>query len=257
MKLAVLTIAYNEEDFIIPCILNWKGYVDKHLVLVSSKPWHGTPVGDDRTHRLAKNAGAESILGWWATEAEQRNWGLARLYDYDYVLIVDPDEFYTNADIETIIQTIKNRSIDPAYSHNEMIPAWRVKKMITYWKTPDYVFDPPDKHQPIIAINPKLARVSEHRQAQDIYAYKPYLTYMPPIDVACHHMSWVKPDDKVREKIQSYSHSDVIPPNWYFDVWSSWEPGSDMYVRPYGVEKSRAIFNPAPDEIKFLITRKS
>jgi glycosyltransferase involved in cell wall biosynthesis len=253
MKFAVCTVTYNEAEYIGACVDNWSGLIDKHLVLVSSKPWNGSPVEDDNTAGIARKHGAEVIIGEWKTEAEQRSWGLARLYDYDYVLIIDADELFTKED-QAIIMEYLNKPIDISYRPDQYIPAFRCKKMKTYWKTHEYTFDPPDNHQPIIAVDPKRVYGFEHRNFKFMNDIRDYIQYSPEIPVTCHHMSWAKSDDKVREKIQSFSHADAIKPNWYKDVWGAWVPDSKMCIRAYGSEPSVAKYGPAPQEIIDLIS---
>lgn len=237
MKVAVCSIAYNEEEWIERCIKQFQPFGLRHLVLLSTKPWNGSPQEPDRTEQIAKDAGAEVIIGYWETEAQQRNFGLSYLYDYDFVLIVDPDEFYTQKDIQTWLD-----SLDVSE------PSYRVKNIKTYWKTPEYVFSPPDNHEPIVAVNPKKAVFYEHRQIRKFTDDVPEFN-QPVLPIQMHHMSWVKSDKKVKEKIQSYSHADDIPLNWYEDVWLKWEPGSKTLIRPYGAEKSIAVRDPAPPDI--------
>ena len=102
--IAVLTIAYNEEQYIGACIKQFKGLINKHLVLLSTKPWNGQAYNKDRTEQIARSLSAEVIMQFWQTEHEQRNWGLAYLYNYDYVFIVDADEMYSKLDIEKILE---------------------------------------------------------------------------------------------------------------------------------------------------------
>lgn len=234
LKIAICTIAYNEADFIRQCVTQWRPY--HHVVLLSTKPWNGVPQPYDDTGSLAKAAGAEVITRYWENEATQRNWGLAYLYAYDYVLIVDPDEFYTKADREKIVN---NLSGDHAY---------RLERMVTYWKTHDFVFNPPDSHKPIIAVDPKRVRFFEHRSIGKATDAVPEF-FAPLIPVTCHHFSWVRSDRKVAEKIATYSHADIIPPLWYDEVWKVWNPESGLLVRPYGKEQSRAVYHPAPPEL--------
>jgi hypothetical protein len=239
LKIAVLTVAYKEEEYIEKCVRQWKGLVDKHLVLVSTHPWNGVNLGFDKTAEIARENGAEVIERYWETEAMQRDWGLAILRYYDYVLIVDPDEFYTLEDRKQIIKSL---------GMGEYTDAYRVEKMITYWKNTDYIFDPIDKHKPVVAVNPKTVRFYEHRQTQPHDNSYPFQQFMPTIKATCHHFSWVHSDEKVQEKIQSYSHTDAIPFGWYEDVWEKWTPDSNLIIRPYG-EKSVAKYSPAPQEI--------
>jgi len=254
MKTAVCTIAYNEEEYINACMDNWSGIVDKHLVLVSVTPWNGSPVKKDATYEKAKERGADVILSYWETEALQRDWGLAYLHDYDYVFIVDPDEFYTKDDQRKIIDALTDQR-DIFGREIKPMEAFSAAKMTTYWKTPEYSFNPPDKHRPLVAVDPKQLRFYEHRQVQPKDCAAVYQTQIMPIDVTCHHMSWVKSDDKIREKINSFSHCEDISPNWYENVWTKWVPGDRMMIRPYGVEDSIAIKKKAPQEIIDLIEK--
>lgn len=239
-KIAVCAICYNESQYISAFIRQWQGFVDKVVVLVSSLPWNGTPSEYDGTADIAKRAGAEVIIGFWENEAAQRNWGLAYLYNYDYVITCDPDEFFLREDKEKIIKALSEK--------NEMA-VWEANKMRTFWKTPGYIFDPPDKHKPVIAINPKKGRFKENRSAQPFAGNNPYLEPVGRLDVTCYHFSWVKSDDKIKEKIDHFSHSDIVRPNWFDEVWMKWRPGDGTMVRPYGHERSIIKQESAPKEI--------
>lgn len=243
-KYAVATVAYQEAEYIGACIRNWQGLVDKHLVLVSERPWNGKPVKDDGTADIARKLGADVVVQYWDTEAHQRNEALAILHDYDYVLIVDADELYTK-DVQRELIKMMDRPVDKSWRSDRQIPAFRIESMTTYWKTPDYVLDPPDGHKPIIAVDPKQLYCHEHRQFGAEYA--------PVVPGTCHHFSWAKSDNKVQEKIQSFSHAGVISDKWYEDVWMRWTPGSGVQVRPYGSERSVATYRPAPQEILDLV----
>lgn len=246
MKYAVATICYNEAQYIGACIRNWKGLVDKHLVLVSSKPWNGVAFPDDGTADIARKEGAEVVIGDWDTEAQQRNEGIALLYDYDYVLIVDPDELYTK-DVQKNLIDMMNHPIDKDWRTDKRVQAFRIESMTTYWKTPEYILSPADRHRPIIAIDPKQLFCHEHRQFGT--------DYVPVVKGTCHHFSWAKSDEKIREKIQSFSHADAIVPNWYENVWLKWNLKNQSNLRPYGLETSIAVYKPAPDEIMSLIEK--
>jgi glycosyltransferase involved in cell wall biosynthesis len=245
MKLAVASICYNESEYIGACIRNWEGLVDKHLVLISSKPWNGVKFPDDGTVDISRKLGAEVVIGEWETEAQQRNEGIAILYDYDYVLIVDPDELYTKETQKKLLDMLSN-PIDRSWRTDKKVQAFCIENMITYWKTPEYVLEPRDSHKPIIAVDPKQLYCHEHRQFG--------ADYIPVVPGECHHFSWVKSDEKVKEKIQSYSHSDAIKPDWYNEVWKKWTPGSNMNVRPYG-KPSVATRKKCPDEILSLLEK--
>lgn len=259
MKFAVATIAYQEEEYIGACILNWENVADKHLVLISTAPWNGSTCHPDRTTSIANKLGVEVVLGEWKTEEEQRDWGLARLYDYDYVLIVDTDELYTKEDQDKIKDALNN-PIHEEYTPNpeeyRHVPAFRCSNIVTYWKTHEYIYSPPDGHKPIIAVDPKQIHCFEHRQFKYPHSEHAFLDYAPKIPgVTCHHFSMAKSDEKVREKIRSFSHADSVHRDWYDNVWSKWEHGSDMKIRSHGKEPSMAIHKPAPAELVDLIEK--
>ena len=252
MKLALCSVAMNEQDIIGAHIKNWQGLVDKHLILVSKTSWEGSETQTDRTVEIARGMGCEVIEDTWKNEAEQRTFGLRVLEDYDFVLIVDPDEFYTKADQKKLIDRLQ-KPIDYLNRDTRKQPVFVTKNMVTYWKTLDYVFDPPDSHKPIIAVDPKRAYFIDKREVANIGIDSPSINNRQVVDITIHHLSWVKTDAKVKEKINSYSHKNDIQDTWFNEVWSKWTPGSDMKIRPYGREPSIAKHQPAPEEIRRLL----
>src|SRR6185295_13302669 len=129
MQLSVCTIAYNEAEWIGACIDQFRPLAARHVVLVSATPWFGRAARDDGTAEIARQAGADVYVQAWPSESEQRNWGLARLYDSDYVLIVDADELYSRSGVGRLSRCLAETRE----------PCFRASEMRTYWKTTDYV----------------------------------------------------------------------------------------------------------------------
>ena len=231
MNISVCTVAYNEAEWIAACIRQFKPFHLRHLILVSDKPWYGEGVPVDETASIARDCLAEVVEGTWANEAEQRNRGLEILSESGYVLIVDADELYAPDDIEALL----------AFLANSREPGFRVAAMQTYWKTPEHAFVPAERWEPpVIALNPKEIRFLKHRQVP---------AKLPSIPVTLHHMSWVKSDAKVREKIQSFSHADQMRPGWLENIWLRWHPGPGMEgvdVSPYGGSPMFVAPSPCP-----------
>lgn len=234
MNLAVCTIAYNEVEWIQSCIRQFKPFVARHLVLVSSKPWFGQAVKDDGTAEAARNEHAEVHVQHWRSEAEQRNWGLAHLKDFDYVLIVDADELYTRAGIEAMIVTL----------NHSRAPYFRIREMRTYWKTRDYICAPLEGWDaPVVAVDPKRVRFYQERQVEHVSgASLPAGSTLP---ATLHHMSWVKSDEKIREKIRNRSYGKHVRPDWYEKVWLQWKPEM-RDIAPYGRGEMQAVYCPCP-----------
>lgn len=242
MKIAVLTIVYNDEKNLQACIKNWKDVANKHLVLVSEVPWKGPTYPRDKSYEMAYDMGVEAILGRWKSEAMQRNWGLARLLDYDYVLIVDSDEFFTKEDQEKLFRQLKDST---------WIGVGCPKNTIVYWKTPEYILAPGDESRMVLVVDPKAILFTEARSMSYLNGKNDPNDFVISMDVTSHHFSYVKTDEGVMQKLTSYEHAESIVglDNWYENVWKKWTPGCDLLVRPRGTEPSRAIYSPAPQEI--------
>ena len=242
MSFGVVVIAHNEEEFIEAQIRQWGG--TPVLVLVSKKSWNNDIPQYDATADLARDMGAEVIEGYWKTEHDQRNYGLARFVTFDRVFIADADEFYTKDDIEKMKRFIEDY-------RGEFQGAF-VSRVRTYWKTLDYVFDPPDKHKPIVCVDPTMVQFYEHRQARPIFVDEPFLQTLPILPVEMHHLSWVRSDRKAQEKILAFSHAKDIHPDWIRDVWNAWTPNSNMNIRPYGTP-SFAVFEKRTEDLGYNI----
>lgn len=245
MRVAVLTLCYNEEDTIGGVIKNWEGLVEKHLVLHSDKPWHGGELPPDETENIVKRfKHTEFIRIQWDSETQQRNWGLGRLYDFDYVLIVDADEFYERKDCEKIINYLGKEK-----NKYDNVDCYRVSKINTYFKDLDYRLDPRDTHEPVIALNPKKIVFTEHRCVNT--------QCQIPFNLIMHHTTYCRNRNRLASKLEQFEHHDSVKSFWIEEVYDKWNPqvaeGMDN-LRAYGHENSKAIYDPAPQEIRFLIS---
>lgn len=239
--IAVLTITYREGDLLESVILNWQGLVDKHLILEAKEPWQGPSLPWDNTVDICKKYEhvEYNTFHRFRDEAEQRNWGLGRLYDYDYVLIVDADELFTEADQRKILNSLGK---DSRFFDN--MNAYRAESVKTYFKTPDYILSPPDTHEPIIAVNPKKMLFDENRSGNQGYAI--------PLSVTMHHASYLRSDERIITKLKQFMHYDQVKESWYEDVWSKWNPEMED-VRAYGKEKSGTVEDRMPIELTSLL----
>ncbi len=242
MRVAVVSIAYREANFIGAVIRNWRGKCEKHLVLLSSAPWHGMSLPDDGTKAIAQRLGAEVIELPFASERSQRNWALGYLHDYNYVLQVDADELYEEADQLKILDALGTSAGEWRVDSTN---CYRIPKMITYFKSADYVLDPPDLHEPCIAVNPKAITFRDCRI--------PSTDYQLPIpDVKLHHCTYLRENLRLWHKFKQFEHHDQVRQGWFEDTWMKWTPETEN-VRAYGKEQSKAIPFDMPKEIRDLL----
>lgn len=234
MKVGVLTVAYNEQRFIGACIKQFKRFNLPHLVLVSAEPWHGPSYQPDGTVDIATSLGAEVICGQWESEAKQRNYGLNHFSDFDWVLIVDADEFYTHDGLSELSASLETNA-DAVVAPN----------MAVYWKTVDYRVNPDQEDSPIVAIRPHK-HFLEARQA-----------FVSQVDTKAqlHHLSYVRTDAEMSKKISSFEHAvDFDTERWFNEVWLNWLPGNTNLHPVNPTQFASVSYNPLPTEIQELFS---
>lgn len=234
-KIAVLTVAFRERNFITACVNQFKNFDLHHLVVCSNTPWHGQHDRDD-TYELALKAGAEAVLYNFTSDAQQRNYGLRYLKSkgYDWALVVDADEFYTRSNIKKLINSLSDR-------YNVV----RAPNMSVYWRSPEYLIMPdPQPDLPIVAIKTD----QEFSWSRLSNANLSGLT-----DAHFHHLSYVRTNYDMRVKMDISEHSNELVPNWYNDVWMTWRPGNNNLHPVVPSQFSTTIYHPVPDEIRGLL----
>lgn len=170
----------------------------------------------------------EIVEGAWAGEGETRNAGMDRLGECDYTWMADSDEILLDRDLAALRELCETQDL----------PAIGVR-MLTYWKTPEYRIDPPERLVAQIVAR-KGVRVKGLRDVQ------------APVTVAnlwCRHLSYVRTDEEVKEKLRLFSHASEILPDWYEHVWKAWDvnPNLEKLHPTHPAAYRRAIFDPDPE----------
>lgn len=231
MRLACVTVAYRERRLIVPFIQHMQGRVDEIIVLNSKTPWYGESEADDNTAGIARSLGATVFEENWATEHDQRNVGQEYCSDYDWIIVLDPDEFILDEDW------------DKLYSFLEVAPldAYVCQNQLTYWKQ-GYVIDPPEDYKQIIAVRPNV-RFVDKRVVDSPWGFAP---------AELHHMSWRRSDEEVWRKINSYAHAPEFNTlRWFSEVWSDTERLVDLHpLTPPALKQAIAI--DLPEELRRL-----
>ncbi len=206
MRVGLVTICYNEQRFIRPFLQHIPYWVDETLVLVSTKPWQGPLDPLDQTADIAESMGVTVIKGEWPTEHEQRMVGQQYFSDFDWVIILDPDEFLTKSGWQSLKQFINEEESLFADAY----VAWQQN---TYWKR-GYRIAPREDYKQIILVKPHVKFVDK-RVVNAGYGAVP---------LRLHHMSWARTDAEVKSKITHYAHAHELDPSWYDRVWQQWRP---------------------------------
>ena len=207
MKIAVVAVALNESRFIKPSLDHIPEWVTSKCVLISEKPWFGDQnIYRDNTQEIAEEAGAMVVKRDWPTEHDQRNFGQDLYGDYDWIIILDPDEFFDNNTWYELKKFIEAGPECDAYCATSQKVYWK-----DGWKA-----DPDRDCTPLILVKPGV-RFVDKRVVGSSFGL---------IDIYTHHFSWARTDMEVYEKITHYAHAnDFDTQKWYNEVWKKWEPG--------------------------------
>lgn len=227
MRIGGVTLAYQDEGTISGTIKCLAPFVDKHIVLISEKPYFGKAAEPDRTEEICLDLGCEVIKGTWALDHMQRTLGNQMCSDCDWVFTFDSDEMMEAVQIERLIR----------FTEKCPVPAIGVTPEI-YWHDIDHVLTPRPEYEPIIMMKPyvkfwKIRNIDSH--------------YVKST-VDMHHLSWAYPKD-IYKKVTNYAHAtDFDGDSWYHNHYAGWTPEDKVAVLPtgsYGVE-----YKPLPQELR-------
>lgn len=227
MKFAAVTPSYNDEDVISGTIKCLKPFVDKHIVLISERPYFGESAPPDRTEEICNDLGAEVIKGYWPLDHHQRNLGIKLCSDVDWIFTFDSDEMMEASEIEKFIKVMEKTDAKAF-----------VCDPVIYWNTPDYRLVIGSGFQPVIAVRPNVG-----------FAYIRNIdSPFQVTDCVMHHLSWSAPKD-IYKKVTNYAHAtDFDGKKWYRDHYKDWKFGQKAVLSD-GLEYD-VVYNPLPDELR-------
>jgi len=238
MRIAALTIAYNEEQLITGCIECLKPFVEEHIVLISDKPYFGEAEKPDKTKEIAESLGAGVVNGQWSLDHHQRNTGIAFLQDYDWIICTDADMWFTKKDAAGLILLLN------ASKKRKYVTAFIINQ-IAYWRDIDHVLIN-DDFQPVIAVKPSV-------RFRHIGTVNCPICIVPKDVSVVHHINWCEPKD-VWKKITTYPHAPEIEnkKRWYKHSYLGWKEGEDAVLPD---KKLKVVKQSLPDELKQYIIK--
>lgn len=237
-NIASLTIALNEEDMIGGCLELLD--VDYKLVLIPTKTFSGKEIVKfDNTEKIAREKGAVVIFTDAATEPEARNFGLDHLQKlgYEYALIVDADEYWPKETQHKMVRLIAEQ------------PSRTYKADLDYFfKRPNWKITDMTNTRTIVAI-----KTDKRFSAKGPRKVAGWIEYVNPGTI--YHFSYVRRPEKIKEKIESFSHAHEIIKNWYENVYTPFTPASTNFhpVKPHGYP--RCVEYKLPEEIASKIPK--
>lgn len=231
-RIASLTVAFNEEELIGGCLDLLD--VAYKLVLIPKKTFSGRNIARfDDTEKIAKNKGAKVIFTDTKNEPETRNFGLAYLLrlGYEYALIVDSDEYWPRSTQKEMSRIITRKPTD-AYKAD----------LCFFFKRPNWKIDGMRNNRAIIAI-----RTDKTFSTDRPRKFSGKTEYVNPGSI--YHFSFVRRAEKIKEKIESFSHAHEIRDNWYNDTYLPFTPDAKNFHPVNPGEYPRCIEYKLPEEI--------
>lgn len=204
MRFGAIVLCANEWRFVPAVVGQLKKYIDRVLIVRNRNALSGSPIN---LNPLPKTGieGASLYVGSWSSEHEARNAGIEQLMrdGYDYIFIVDSDEIFS----DHALFFLKDYC---AREHPRAIRGG----CCTYWKTSEWVIDPPEQLAvPVVVRND--VRFSYLRMVGEATTITESRLF--------HHLSYVRTDEEMREKLRCFGHASEVIPGWYQRVWKGWD----------------------------------
>lgn len=180
----------------------------------------------------------ELIEDEWPSEHATRNAGAEHLRaerKCDYVFHVDSDEILLDRDLDHLKRLCADRAPDAIAS-----------RMLTYWKTPEWRIDPPEELAAVVVARSAVPFVHLRRVADGVASISK--------SALMRHLSYVRTDEEMREKLRSFAHAAEVLPRWFERTWKAWDADHDLEnlhpVAPFAFRK--AVFDPDPELNRIL-----
>lgn len=219
-RFAAHVLMFNVTPFIVRMIDNCGPFVEKIYVLYSELPYsvnkkarslYKNPTGKEILNGSKYPEKIKLIEGVWGRENDARNTALqlARSEDFDYLIIQDADEFYSEKDYKDNIETITRNSNSDFYTTPERV----------FWKSLDFVLENGGRtllHDITFAVN--CGSDTSFYSGRGVASDKK--RRLPGI---CHHLSYVLTDEQLKLKINTWHHAnDFNRESWYRRKWLRW-----------------------------------
>lgn len=230
MKIGALVPCLNEWRFM-PAVLGQLQKVADRAVVLRNRTAH-SGVGASLLPAPPLDPRVEVVEGSWWDESTARNAGMDLLADCDYVLTLDSDEVLSDDALFGVLDLVDQA---PEGTYRAVVLPLR-----TYWKTTRFAVECASQSENLAPV--LLRRDVRHLRHR----------LLEPGDVTMlshevlHHLSFVRTDEEMRDKLRLSGHAAEVVPGWYERVWLAWDRDPllrgihpthpDRYVRAVPVE---------------------
>jgi len=221
LRTGAIVLGYNQQEYIEYSLRSLLPHVEHAAVLVPDAPFAAyNPrareqfAARDGTREilaaLQREFGNLSVLeGVWHAEPEMRETGLQHLRSHgaQVCLSVDADEIYPDGALERL-HTVIAEADAPGTVY--------FARYLTCYKSFEYVVE--SSHRMAVAVH--LARDTHFPRRRRASGARRDL----PDEIFFWHLGYVLSDERMWEKIRTFSHAHEVLPGWYQEKWLAWTP---------------------------------
>jgi hypothetical protein len=244
VKIAVHILCYNVDRFLLHVIANCHPYVDRIYLAWSPLSWGGgsfqkeNPTDIYKYNLVPRFPKCEIIEGVWHTETDMRNSCLdkARADGYDWLIIQDADEFYSDAGWILALRALAIAPLSVNLVKTTMFNFWKHPSIIALNRYGGYKTNNPGF---ALRITPESCFV--HMRGT-IYAD---IAEAVLLDVPCYHYGWVLSDQEMKAKLSTWGHANDLDTNLWFRIkWERWNFATRNLNPLYPRAWSKAVLFP-------------
>jgi hypothetical protein len=215
INIGAVYCVYEDSGFLEESIRRIYPVMDKILILLNTITWAGKTDKNiiSETFNILLNIKDEEhkieiISSFWQDEAKQRNFGNKYLKSIgiEWAFVIDDDELYNTNELQNVIKYLDN------INFSVYLVSWQI-----YWKNTITILEHDNAFfVTIVSTNEQDVEFTYCRNVS--IKNKNYFSISQD-SLICHHMSYVRTNEKMLRKINSFSHASEISKNWYENVW--------------------------------------
>lgn len=247
MKFGTVTPVLREEDMIGGFLDSWK--VDVNIIIISDLSFQGNKLEHDKSEQIAIDKGAIVIRCKTSDQYEMRNLGMALAsgLGMDYVFVPDVDFRIEQKVLSAYKNFIERVQVDIFYS----------KKLDFVGKYNYQVLAPRDKGgNTCLRVNLRFDNKDPHFNTPENRALRKW-EYVPTEELGyIYHFSFVRSEQKIREKLLNYSHAKEVIPNWFDDVFKNINPKMKNVAPTVADDYTEIKVVEIPEEIKKTLPKE-
>ncbi len=224
-----IVLAYRQVDYIDYCLQTAADQFDVIVCMHTDVPFVKYNVearrhfgGDDGSREIVLRHAKENphihvVEGRWDSEEAMRTEALDlfKRWGIDYTYVLDADELYADG----MLQEIKSRIVTQKH-HNRFRCRYR-----NLFRRMDYEIIADDLWHNVCY---RTDAIDSFERGRTIEIPDVQL----PKELFFWHFGWVLSDERMYEKINTYSHAHELPADWYERKWLEWTPATkDLCAR--------------------------